>query len=613
MPTLNWIGKKAVETHHREVPFRLLEAVPELSCAAGGGNLLVEGDNLLALKALLPRYAGQVKCVYIDPPYNTGNEGWAYNDKVNSPEIRKWMNEVVGKEGETLDRHDRWLTMMYPRLVLLKRFLREDGVIFVSIDDFEAHHLRVLMDEVFGAVNFIAQLVWDKTRKNDAKLFSVGHEYMLVFARSMKTLKEQKTVWREQKPGARDVIAKWRTLVAEYGENYNVIQNALREWYRTLDKNHPAKKLSRTRWVDQYGPWRDRDISWPGGGGPRYDVIHPITKLPCTVPERGWGFATIEEMQRQIDLGLVVFRNDHTEPPMRKAHLMPVPGENGNFRDGESDSDVDDSDAGLLVMPSLIQKQAQVSVKLLREIFSGKKVFENPKDHEVIARLIAYVTQSGDIILDSFAGSGTTGHAVLKQNAEDGGSRRFILVEMDKAIARNVTAERLKRATEGYTNTRGETVAGLSGGFQFCRLSTEPLFTHDGAIRPDVSFAQLAEFVWFMETGAGHEPPQTGEANPSETPEPTVRPMDARGPYLGLHRGRAVFLLYNGILKDKSDLGGNVLNSRTLTYLKSRLPEGFSGPMIVHGARSRFDKARLAKMGVTFHQLPYALAAKTWF
>src|SRR5262249_1165408 len=156
--------------------------------------------------------------IYIDPPYNTGNEGWVYNDNVNSPEIRRWLGEVVGKEGETLDRHDRWLCMMYPRLVLLRQFLREDGVILISIDDFEAHHLRVVMDEIFGAANFIAQLVWDKTRKNDAKLFSVGHEYMLVFARSLRTLKERGVVWREQKPGAKSVLTKWRELATKHGE-----------------------------------------------------------------------------------------------------------------------------------------------------------------------------------------------------------------------------------------------------------------------------------------------------------------------------------------------------------------------------------------------------------
>ena len=168
MPTLNWIGKQAVETHHKDVPFRLLEAVPELSAGdTDSGNVIVQGDNLLALKALLPRYAGQVKCIYIDPPYNTGNEGWVYNDNVNSPEIQRWLGDVVGKEGETLDRHDRWLCMMYPRLMLLKQFLRDDGVIFVSIDDNEVGHLRLLMDEIFGANNFVANILWQKRTCQD--------------------------------------------------------------------------------------------------------------------------------------------------------------------------------------------------------------------------------------------------------------------------------------------------------------------------------------------------------------------------------------------------------------------------------------------------------------
>src|SRR5690348_6632561 len=203
MPVLDWIGKQAVVKHHRDVAYRLLEPVPELSVRAErsdpqdrgveapapdeyGGNLIVQGDNLLALKALLPRYAGKVKCIYIDPPYNTGNEGWAYNDNVNSPEIRKWLGEVVGKEGETLDRHDRWLCMMYPRLVLLKQFLREDGAIFVSIDDNEVHHLRDLMDEIFGATNFMGDVVWQHSiqGKNDAKDISLHHNHTLVYQRS---------------------------------------------------------------------------------------------------------------------------------------------------------------------------------------------------------------------------------------------------------------------------------------------------------------------------------------------------------------------------------------------------------------------------------------------
>jgi adenine-specific DNA-methyltransferase len=186
MPTLDWIGKKAVVNHHREVRYRLLKCDPGLSVGEpGSGNLLVQGDNLLALKALLPYYAGQVKCIYIDPPYNTGNEGWIYNDNVNAPEIKRWLGQVVGKEAEDLSRHDKWLCMMYPRLALLKDFLREDGVIFISIDDGESQHLRIILDEIFGRTNFVGNIVWQKRTSPDARLdLSQGHENVMVYGKS---------------------------------------------------------------------------------------------------------------------------------------------------------------------------------------------------------------------------------------------------------------------------------------------------------------------------------------------------------------------------------------------------------------------------------------------
>ena len=230
-------------------------------------------------------------------------------------------------------------------------------------------------------------------------------------------------------------------------------------------------------------------------------------------------------------------------------------------------------------------------------------LFVTPKPSSLIQRILQIATDKDSLILDSFAGSGTTGHAVLKQNAEDGGHRRFILVEMIDAIAGNVTAERVRRVAQGYTNAKGEPVPGLGGGFQFCRLSAEPLFRADGAIRPDVTFAQLAEFVWFLETGAGSAP-TSGEGE--------TGPDGVRSPLLGIHAGRAVYLLYNGILKDRSDLGGNVLNQRTLALLNDAAPD-FAGPRVVYGARTRFDKKRLAALGISFHQLPYELAVKTWF
>lgn len=191
MPTLSWIGKKAVENHHREVPFHLLKELPELSVGdPGSGNLLVEGDNLLALKALLPYYAGQVKCIYIDPPYNTGEENWKYNDNVNSPEIRKWLGKVVGGEYDDLSRHDKWLCMMYPRLKLLYRMLREDGAIFVSIDDNEISHLHNIMHEIFGIKNFVATIIWQKRTSPDARLhLGPAHDYIVVYAKDKNKLK----------------------------------------------------------------------------------------------------------------------------------------------------------------------------------------------------------------------------------------------------------------------------------------------------------------------------------------------------------------------------------------------------------------------------------------
>jgi adenine specific DNA methylase Mod len=203
MPTLNWIGKEAVVNHHLQVPFHLLKDVPELACGKpGDGNLIVQGDNLVALKALLPYYAGQVKCIYIDPPYNTGNEGWVYNDNVNSPVIREWLGKTVGREGETLDRHDRWLCMMYPRLLLLKQFLRPDGLIFISIDENEHRWLEVIADDIFGSENRIENLIWKKSYGGGAKSKHIVnlHEYILLYSRNADRIVEFKL------PPSKDIL-----------------------------------------------------------------------------------------------------------------------------------------------------------------------------------------------------------------------------------------------------------------------------------------------------------------------------------------------------------------------------------------------------------------------
>ncbi|MCP5332645.1 MAG: site-specific DNA-methyltransferase [Pseudomonadales bacterium] len=569
MPTLNWIGKQAVVKHHKEVPFRLLEPLPELSLPSPAGrgaggegdhgdNLIVQGDNLHALKALLPRYAGQVKCIYIDPPYNTGNEGWVYNDNVNSPEIRRWLGEVVGREGDTLDRHDRWLCMMYPRLVLLKQFLREDGAIFVSIDDNEVATLRLLMDEIFGANNFVASSIWNMmdSPKNSARHLSEDHEYVVIYALN-------KDTWRP------NPLARSEEMIARYKNPDN----------------------------DPRGVWLLSDLAarnfYAQG---RYSITTPSGKV-IEGPPSGSYWRVSEEKFWELDRDNRIWW-----------------GKSGANRPGIKRflSDVKDG-----VVPRTLWRWQEVgstrhSKQELSQIMglgASTDLFVTPKPSSLIQRILQIATDKDSLVLDSFAGSGTTGHAVLKQNAEDGGNRRFILVEMDDAIARNVTAERVRRVAQGYSNAKGEPVPGLGGGFQFCRLSAEPLFDADGQIRRDVSFAQLAEFVWFAETGTSWMPSfRGGGAEPGIQSSPASLDSRLRGndgidssPLLGVYEGRAIYLLYNGILKDRSIDGGNVLTGP----LYDLLPP-FAGPKVIYAAANRMG-SRAAREGITFKQTPYAL------
>lgn len=536
MPTLNWIGKEAVVKHHKEVPFRLLEPVPELSCGdADSGNLIVQGDNLHALKALLPRYAGQVKCIYIDPPYNTGNEGWVYNDNVNSPGIRKWLGEVVGKEGETLDRHDRWLSMMYPRLVLLKQFLREDGAIFVSIDDNEVATLRLLMDEIFGAKNFVACAIWNMmdSPKNSARHLSEDHEYVVLYAAN-------KEKWRP------NPLPRSEAMIARYKNPDN----------------------------DPRGPWLLSDLAarnfYAQG---RYAIATPSGKI-IDGPPSGSYWRVSEEKFWELDRDNRIWW-----------------GKNGSNRPGIKRFLTDVKDG---VVPRTLwpwqevgsTRHSKQEISQILNLGASSDLFVTPKPTALIQRILQIATDSDSLVLDSFAGSGTTGHAVLKQNAEDGGSRRSLLVEMDAGIASNLTAERIKRIAVGYKNAKGQIVEGLGGGFQFCRLSAEPLFDAEGQIRRDVSFSELAEFVWFAETGTGLSPAKRGKTD---------------SPLLGVHEGRAIYLLYNGILKEKSVAGGNVLTGPVFDVLPR-----FAGPKVIYAAANRMG-GRAAREGITFKQTPYAL------
>lgn len=444
---LNWPGKReALLTANAPIAKTLRPCREESVNFDTTKNLFIEGDNLEALKLLQETYLGKVKMIYIDPPYNTGKD-FIYKD--NFATSKNEFEVTTGERNEEGGRlvsnpesrgrfHSDWLSMIYPRLSVAKHLLSEEGIIFISIDDAEQASLRKVCDQVFGEQNFVAQLVWEKGRKNDAKFFSVGHEYMLVYARNITFLRERGEIWREEKPGAREIWEEFLRLKGIHGENYRAIETDLSQWYSDLPKSHPAKKWARYKRVDQHGPWRDRDISWPGGDGPRYDVIHPVTKQPCKVPERGWIYASPEEMQRQIKLGLVEFREDHSEPPFRKAHIRPIPEEaqeDTGESNGEAGEGNDDAEFATQVRGSYFYKQSQVAVKYLRNLM-GAKVFSNPKDYEELARLIEYVTprDRSAIIMDFFAGSASTAEAVFKANATYGTNHRFITVQLPESL-----------------------------------------------------------------------------------------------------------------------------------------------------------------------------------
>lgn len=394
-------------------------------------NLYIEGDNLEVLKLLQKSYFRKVKMIYIDPPYNTGND-FVYADNFADPLARyKEVTEQTTKSNpETMGRyHTNWLNMMYPRLRLAANLLRDDGVIFVSIDDVELDNLKKLCNEVFGEENFIACLVYDKNRKNDAKYFSIGHEYMLVYFKSTATMNERGTVLRMTKEGIEEVKAEFERLRKLYDDDWGKVNEGLKLLYSSWDKDDPRKSLARFTRVDEKGPYRDDgNISWPGGGGPRYDVMHPVTHKPCKVPSRGWIYPNPQRMKEEIDRGRVVFGQDETTTPRIRTNLF------------EADKEV---------MRSVHFSYAQTASQTFNAIFDNRRVFENPKSIDDIKKLVEYVTVKDDcdIILDFFSGSATTAHAVMQLNAEDGGNRRYIMVQLPE-----VCDEKSEAFKAGYKN-----------------------------------------------------------------------------------------------------------------------------------------------------------------
>lgn len=394
-------------------------------------NLYIEGDNLEVLKLLQTAYYRKVKMIYIDPPYNTGND-FVYADDFADPMARyKEVTQQTTKSNpETMGRfHTNWLNMMYPRLRLAANLLRDDGVIFISIDDAELYNLKKICDEVFGEENYVATLVYDKNRKNDAKYFSVGHEYMLVYFKSAATIYEMGIVLRATKEGIDEVKEEFQRLRTLYNDDWAKVNEGLKALYASWPADDPRKSLARFTRVDEKGPYRDDgNISWPGGGGPKYDVLHPITGKPCKVPSRGWVYPNPNRMKEEIERGRVVFGKDESTTPKIRTNLF------------EQDTEV---------LRSVHFSYAQTATQEFNKLFDGVRIFENPKNPSDIKKLVEYITakNDSDIILDFFSGSATTAHAVMQLNAEDGGNRRFILVQLPE-----LCDEKSEAYKAGYKN-----------------------------------------------------------------------------------------------------------------------------------------------------------------
>ena len=448
MPTLHWIGKDKVVGHHREVPYKVLNheygftaEKGEQGEATDSGNKIIYGDNLEALKSLLPEYEGKIKCIYIDPPYNTGNEGWVYNDNVNHPKIKKWLGEVVGKDGEDLTRHDKWLCMMYPRLQLLRKLLADDGAIFISIDDNEVSNLKLMCDEIFGGRNFLGLITRKQSTgsKNDTgsnKIITTT-DYILPYKKNLfefnpYQVKNNKKFNLKDKDGffsirALEMQGGGDTLPSRTKMGYSIYHN---------------KKTAEVELLFDYDlkdnpVYQNENIEFLNSG---FDCYRP-RKRGNEYGIWRWGAETFLE---RFNKNLVYFNKGRVYMKERAV----------DYIDKYPEAFLD----------AFLNTQG---TNELKDIFETKK-FDFPKPSELIKFIIAVSTNKNDLILDSFAGSGTTAHAVLNLNQQDGGNRKFILIEMED-YAGDITAERVKRVAKGYGKDN-KAIAGTGGAFDFYKL-----------------------------------------------------------------------------------------------------------------------------------------------
>lgn len=479
MPTLHWIGKEKVINHHMDVPFKVLEHSygfnngEQTKKETQSGNKIIHGDNLEALKALLPEYEGRVNCIYIDPPYNTGNETWVYNDNVNDPRLKKWINEVVGKEGDDLSRHDKWCCMMYPRLKLLHKLLSDDGgIIFISIDDNELANLKVLMDEIFGLSSFIEYFSWIKTSTAPslARKSRKTTEYVLCYEKKKNNRKYKA---EEGDGGDAPLLNSGNTAVELVFPKETLL-------FKLDNRTYPVGQYGRLTLNNEIyiqDGYADKDIRLTG--------------------EFKWTQKTLDD---EIEHGttFIIKSEKFAIRYLRETETFKAP--TNLLKEKYYTPLIDKKEAGV--------ETNEGAKKEIIDIF-GKAVFEYPKPTSLVEFLVKFMDNKNGIVLDSFAGTGSTAHAVLNLNKKDKGNRKFILIQLDETnkkgeftnIAETITAERVKRVIKGYCATEG-----TGGSFDFYELG-QPLFNEDGNLNESVGIDKIRSYIWYTETkGAFVEP-----------------------------------------------------------------------------------------------------------
>jgi adenine-specific DNA-methyltransferase len=511
MPILNWLTRETDLQTSLEVPYRLLEPVADLGAGEPSENMVIQGDNLEALKSLLPFYAGKVKCIFIDPPYNTKSAFEHYDDNLE---------------------HTQWLAMMYPRIELLRDLLAEDGSIWVSIDDNEAHYLKVIMDEIFGRKNFIANVIWEKSDspKMDSKLFSSRHDHLVVHSKNI------------------DKFSLHR-LLDESGnaDHYNRVDDQGRVYY-----TKPLRAMGSGEDTREARPSMYFSLTAPDG-----TEIYP--KKPDGSDGRWrWG---IEKVKAEADkIEWVKGRNGWTA-------YYRIYADNKAGRPPET------------IWTHQFSGSNRTSKAEVKVLFGEETTFTTPKPETLIRQILRVATNPGDLVLDSFLGSGTTAAVAHKMG------RKYIGIEMGEHCT-TLCAPRLKKVIEGEQGGISEAVDWKGGGgFRFYRLG-EPVFDENGKINPAIRFAHLASHIWFCETHSALDKPATS-------------------PLLGVFNGVAYYLLYNGILGDKRPDSGNVLTNPVLRFLPP-----FDGPKVIYGESSRLGAEKLKTLGITFKQTPYDIKAR---